>query len=77
MHYAVSMACPLSRLGTATANKSKHHAEWAAEQDEKPTWRSLVQSDVDTAIRQSMTERQFFENLQKAGYTIKIGKDIH
>jgi len=57
-------------------SKSKHHAEWQAEQNNKPTWRSLVQSDVDTAIRQSMTERQFFENLKKAGYAIKIGKDI-
>jgi hypothetical protein len=35
-----------------------------------------VKADVDAAIRQSMTERQFWDNLHKQGYEIKIGKDI-
>ena len=55
---------------------SKHYGEWRAEQEQRPTWRGLVRSDVDEAIRQSMTERQFFDALQKKGYEIKIGKDI-
>ena len=33
-------------------------------------------SDVDTAIRRSMTERQFFHALKEMGYEIKTGKDI-
>lgn len=56
--------------------KAKHYAEWKAEKNGHPTWRSLVKSDVDTALRRSMTERQFFENLRKMGYAIKGGKDI-
>jgi hypothetical protein len=36
----------------------------------------MVKADVDNAIRQSMTERQFFSRLREAGYKIKIGKDI-
>ena len=33
-------------------------------------------ADVDEAIRQSMTERQFYDALKKKGYEIKVGKDI-
>ena len=41
-----------------------------------PTYLSLIKADVDTAIRQSMTERQFFYRLRQMGYDIKVGKDI-
>ena len=37
---------------------------------------TIVKSDVDAAIRQSMTERRFWDNLKKAGCEVKIGKDI-
>ncbi|MCL1789727.1 MAG: M23 family metallopeptidase, partial [Oscillospiraceae bacterium] len=56
--------------------RGKQYAEWQAEQSGKPTYRSGIKKDVDTAIKQSMTERQFFDNLRKMGYTIKVGKDI-
>jgi cytochrome c1 len=66
----------LSVIEEPGRGKAKHYAEWNAEREGKPTWRSLVKSDVDAAIRRSVTERQFFENLKRAGYEIKIGKDI-
>lgn len=56
--------------------KGKHYGEWRAEQEQRPTWRGLVRSDIDDAIRQSMTERQFFDALHRKGYEIKVGKDI-
>ena len=56
--------------------KSKHYGEWRAEQEQRPTWRGIVRADMDEAIRQSMTERQFFDALHKKGYEIKMGKDI-
>ena len=56
--------------------KSKHYGEWRAEQEGRPTYLSLIKADVDTAIRQSMTERQFFYRLRQMGYDIKVGKDI-
>jgi hypothetical protein len=66
----------LSVIEEPQRGKSKHYAEWQAERNGHPTWRGMVKSDVDTAIRQSMTERQFFDNLRKMGYEIKSGKDI-
>lgn len=66
----------LSVIENPKPGKSKHYGEWRAEQEQRPTWRGIVRSDVDEAIRQAMTERQFFENLRKKGYEIKVGKDI-
>lgn len=56
--------------------KGKHYGEWRAEQEQRPTWRGIVRSDIDGVICQSMTERQFFENLRRKGYEFKMGKDI-
>lgn len=56
--------------------KSKHYGEWRAEKEGRQTWRGLLKADVDTAIRQSMTERQFFDNLRKMGYEVKSNKYI-
>lgn len=66
----------LSIIETPQPGKTKHYAEHRAEQQGKPTWRSLIKRDVDTALRQSMTERQFFRALQKMGYEVKVGADI-
>ena len=66
----------LSVIESPGRGRTKHYSEWNAERVGHPTWRSLVKSDVDTAIRRSMTERQFFDNLRKMGYEIKAGKDI-
>ena len=71
------MECDLlSIIETPQPGKSKHYAEHRAEQQGKPTWRSLIKRDVDTALRQSMTERQFFHALQQMGYEVKVGADI-
>jgi hypothetical protein len=66
----------LSVIEEPGRGKSKHYAEHKAEREGKPTWRSLVRTDVDAAIRQAVTERQFFDNLKNRGYAIKVGKDI-
>lgn len=66
----------LSVIDNPQPGKSKHYGEWRAEQEQRPTWRGIVRSDVDAVIRQSMTERQFFENLHRKGYEVKVGKDI-
>lgn len=66
----------LSVIENPKPGKSKHYGEWKAEQDGKQTWRGIVKSDVDAAIRGSMTERQFWDNVRKLGYEIKQGKDI-
>lgn len=66
----------LSVIENPQYGKGKQFGEWKAEQEQRPTWRGLIKADIDTAIRQSMTERQFFDALKKQGYEIKIGKDI-
>ena len=66
----------LSVIEHPQRGKSKHYGEWRAEQEGRPTYLSLIKADVDAAIRQSMTERQFFYHLRQMGYDIKVGKDI-
>lgn len=66
----------LSVVEQPQQGKSRQYGEWRAEQEQRPTWRGIIRADVDEAIRQFMTERQFFENLRRKGYEIKVGKDI-
>ncbi|MCL2298873.1 MAG: relaxase/mobilization nuclease domain-containing protein [Firmicutes bacterium] len=66
----------LSVIESPQAGQSQHYAEWQAAKQGKPTYRGMVQADLDRAIAEAMTERQFFENLKRMGYTIKMGKDI-
>ncbi len=66
----------LSVIEEPKRGKTKHYGEWRAEQEQRPTWRGIVRADVDEAVHQSMTERQFFDCLKKKGYEIKVGKDI-
>jgi len=66
----------LSVIDEPKRGKSKHYGEWKADQEGKPTYRSLIKTDVDRAIAESMTERQFWDNLRRQGYHIKFGQDI-
>ena len=66
----------LSVIENPQPGKSKQYGEWKAEQEGRPTWRGIIRNEVDEAIRQSMTERQFFDNLRRRGYEIKSGKDV-
>ena len=61
----------LSVIENPQRGKSKHYGEWRAEQEGRPTYLSLIKADVDAAIRQSMTERQFFYHLRQMGYEVK------
>lgn len=66
----------LSVIEHPQQGRGKQYGEWRAEQEQRPTWRGLIRTDIDEAIRQAMTERQFFDALQKKGYAMKVGKDI-
>lgn len=56
--------------------KGKHYAEWKAEKEGLPTYKGLLKADIDEAIANAITEKQFFQNLVNMGYEIKRGKDI-
>ncbi len=66
----------LSVIANPRQGRGKNYGEWRAEQEGRPTWLGFILSDVDEAICQSMTERQFFDALKEKGYDIKMGKDI-
>lgn len=51
--------------------KGWHYAEWLAEKEQHPTWRSTIRDDVDMAINNAMTYTQFISNLKKQGYEVK------
>ena len=65
----------LSVIGTETSHHvAKPYAEWLAEQSGKPTWRTAIRQDVDDAIRQSLTWRQFLSAMERKGYEVRMGR---
>ena len=63
----------LSIVENPKHGQSKHYAEWKAEQNGKPTWRSIIRKDVDNAVKRSMTMTQFLKTLRDMGYEVKTG----
>ena len=56
--------------------KSRHYAEWKADQEYKPTVRSMIKEDIDHVISSSESFKEFTINLKKLGYEIKFGKHL-
>ena len=52
--------------------KYKNYGEWkAAQQGDRPlTHRELLKRDIDKVIKYSLTEKEFFRNLERLGYRI-------
>ena len=53
---------------------AKPYAEWMAEKNGQPTWRTAIRQDVDDAIQQSLTWRQFLSVLERKGYEVRMGR---
>jgi hypothetical protein len=66
----------LSVIENPQRGRSKSYGEHKAEREGKPTWRSVIKSDIDECITKARSERQFFENLETLGYEYKMGNDI-
>lgn len=66
----------LSVIENPQHGRTKHYSEHKAEQENRSTWRSIIKTEIDEAISQSMTENQFITNLRKRGYEVKLGNDI-
>ena len=66
----------LSVVEKPRPGKAKHYGEWRAEQEQRPTWRGLIRSEIDELIRESVSEKQFYYLLRQKGYEVKFGKDI-
>ena len=65
----------LSVIDTENSNHvAKPYAEWLAEKNGQPTWRTAIRHDVDEAIGQSLTWRQFLNALERNGYEVRMGR---
>ena len=65
----------LSVIDTENSNHvAKPYAEWLAEKNGQPTWRTAIRQDVDEAIQQSLTWRQFLNVLDRKGYEVRMGR---
>ena len=65
----------LSVIDTETSHHvAKPYAEWLAEKNNQPTWRTAIRQDVDDAIQQSLTWRQFLSVLERKGYEVRMGR---
>ena len=65
----------LSIIDTENSNHAaKPYAEWLAEKNGQPTWRTAIRQDVDEAIQQSLTWRQFLNALERNGYEVRMGR---
>ena len=53
---------------------AKPYAEWLAEKNNQPTWRTAIRQDVDEAIQQSLTWRQFLGALEHKDYEVRMGR---
>ena len=65
----------LSIIETPEALRGKRQYEkWRAEENNQPTWRTAIRQDVDDAIRQSLTWRQFLSAMECKGYEVHMGR---
>ena len=70
--------CRKYKLSVIDTENSHHvakpYAEWLAEKNGQPTWRTAIRQDVDEAIQQSLTWRQFLGALEHKGYEVRMGR---
>ena len=65
----------LSIIETPEALRGKRQYEkWRAEENNQPTWRTAIRQDVDEAIQQSLTWRQFLSAMECKGYEVHMGR---
>ena len=65
----------LSIIETPESLRGKRQYEkWRAEENNQPTWRTAIRQDVDEAIQQSLTWRQFLNALERKGYEVRMGR---
>ena len=70
--------CRKYKLSVIDTENSHHvakpYVEWLAEKNGQPTWRTAIRQDVDEAIQQSLTWRQFLGALEHKDYEVRMGR---
>ena len=60
----------LSVIDTEKSEKAaRPYAQWLAERDGRPTWKTPIRQDVDAAVLAAFTWNQFVRELEKKGYS--------
>lgn len=67
----------LSVIEHPKQGRGKDRTEWQAEQDGKPTVRGFIRADIDAAIAASTTAHQFWREMERRGYTLKLNGVKH
>lgn len=70
--------CRKHHLSVIHTEKSEQvarpYAQWLAEQNGTPTWKTPIQQDVDAAIAASLTWKQFLRALEQQGYAFRFDR---
>ena len=70
--------CEKHHLSVIHTEKSERvarpYAQWLAEQNGNPTWKTPIRQDVDAAIAASLTWKQFLRALEKQGYAFRFDR---
>ena len=65
----------LSVIDTEKSERAaRPYAQWLAEQNGQPTWKTAIQQDIDAAITASFTWTQFLRILEEQGYTFQLNR---
>ena len=57
-----------------TGQPGRPYAQWQAEREGKPTWKTPLQRDVDEAIDRALTWRQFVREMEGRGYAFRFDR---
>lgn len=55
-------------------SKGKSYAQWQAEKDGRPTWRTAIRMDIREAVQESFTWKQFLVQMEHKGYEWKLDR---
>ena len=62
----------LSVIDTGKSEKAaRPYAQWLAEQDGRPTWKTAIRQDINAAIVGSLTWNQFVREMEQKGYALR------
>ncbi len=69
----ICRAYGLSIVENPECGRTKHYAEWKAENEGQRTWRSAIREDVDQVVMVSMSFQAFIRSLKEKGYEVVTG----
>lgn len=70
--------CVKHHLSVIRTEKSERvarpYAQWLAEQNGAPTWKTPIQQDLNAAVADSLTWKQFLRALEQKGYAFRFDR---